>query len=186
MTTYPDQLVAQARTLVRLDPRRPSQANVRRAISAAYYALFHFLIERATTGLYGAGVSTRPLREVLARTYQHGTMKSAASAWSGAHRALSGGKAPSGLSAPVAAALAALGSTVPAELAEIADTFADLQERRHEADYDLTALLTRADAIALISQSERAMKVLWPVIDAHPTTPLFLLSLLVHGQLGRR
>ena len=36
-------LLDQAEQLAQLDPRRPKQANLRRAISSAYYALFHLL-----------------------------------------------------------------------------------------------------------------------------------------------
>ena len=39
-----DELLKQARELTTLDARRPRQANLRRAISSAYYALFHLLL----------------------------------------------------------------------------------------------------------------------------------------------
>jgi hypothetical protein len=41
-------LLQQAEHLARLEPRRPRQASLRRAISTAYYALFHLLIHEAT------------------------------------------------------------------------------------------------------------------------------------------
>ena len=45
-------LLKQARHLSTKEPSRPSQASLRRAISAAYYALFHRLVDEATlTGL---------------------------------------------------------------------------------------------------------------------------------------
>jgi len=34
-------LLDQAEQLAQLDPRRPKQANLRRSVSSAYYALFH-------------------------------------------------------------------------------------------------------------------------------------------------
>ena len=40
-------LLDQAGVLVRLEPRKPRQASLRRAVSAAYYALFHLLSEEA-------------------------------------------------------------------------------------------------------------------------------------------
>jgi hypothetical protein len=46
-------LLEQARHLLRRERRRPRQASLRRAISAAYYALFHLLIEEATGALVG-------------------------------------------------------------------------------------------------------------------------------------
>jgi hypothetical protein len=36
-------LLQQAEHLAQLDPTRPTQANLRRAVSSAYYALFHLL-----------------------------------------------------------------------------------------------------------------------------------------------
>ena len=42
---FADDLLAQAYHLARLDPE--SQANLRRAVSTGYYALFHLLIDEA-------------------------------------------------------------------------------------------------------------------------------------------
>ena len=38
-----EELLEHARFLANLDPRATSQANIRRAISTAYYAVFHLL-----------------------------------------------------------------------------------------------------------------------------------------------
>lgn len=52
-------LLAQARSLLRREPRRPKQASLRRAVSTAYYALFHLLIHEATRMLVsGAALDT--------------------------------------------------------------------------------------------------------------------------------
>ena len=47
-------LLEQAEQLAQLDPRRPKQANLRRAVSSAYYALFHLLTWEASA-LYAVG-----------------------------------------------------------------------------------------------------------------------------------
>ena len=39
-----DDLLEQAQHLAMRDPKRPRQASLRRAVSTAYYALFHLLI----------------------------------------------------------------------------------------------------------------------------------------------
>jgi hypothetical protein len=66
---YADDLLQQARQLAQIDPRRPKQANLRRAVSAAYYALFHEVIDRAVgavlsgaeaSGAVGARLRRRP------------------------------------------------------------------------------------------------------------------------------
>jgi hypothetical protein len=54
-------LLAQARRLVSQDPRRPRQASLRRAISTAYYALFHLLISEASAMLVS------PIESIRAR-----------------------------------------------------------------------------------------------------------------------
>ena len=66
-------LLEQALHLSRRERRRPRQASLHRAISAAYYSLFHLLIHDATTLL----VSMPSQRTRFSRAFDHGTMKSA-------------------------------------------------------------------------------------------------------------
>src|SRR5712692_5365690 len=44
---YADDLLEQARHLANREKKRPRQASLRRAVSTAYYALFHLLISEA-------------------------------------------------------------------------------------------------------------------------------------------
>ena len=37
-----DDLIGLAKTIADLDPKKPRQANLRRAVSTAYYAVFHY------------------------------------------------------------------------------------------------------------------------------------------------
>ena len=46
-------LILTARGLTELSPRRPNQANLRRAVSTAYYAVFHCLAGTAANLLVG-------------------------------------------------------------------------------------------------------------------------------------
>ena len=39
-----EDLFSQAETLAKLDAKKPKQANLRRAVSSAYYAVFHYLV----------------------------------------------------------------------------------------------------------------------------------------------
>jgi hypothetical protein len=41
--SFPNDLLEQARHLANREPKRPKQASLRRAVSTAYYALFHLL-----------------------------------------------------------------------------------------------------------------------------------------------
>src|SRR5216684_8102629 len=70
---FADDLLELAKDLANLHPKNPHQASLRRAVSTAYYALFHLLISEATSNW------SRPeLRAILARVFDHGPMKQAA------------------------------------------------------------------------------------------------------------
>jgi len=68
---FADDLLQQADHLANLESGEPKQASLRRAVSTAYYALFHLLIDQAV-GNWGV----ERQRGVLARTFDHGKMKS--------------------------------------------------------------------------------------------------------------
>lgn len=62
--------------LAKLGSTRPKQAVLRRAISTAYYGVFHFLIEQATKELAGVRGTDANLRAFLARGVSHAGLKS--------------------------------------------------------------------------------------------------------------
>jgi hypothetical protein len=69
-------LLEQAQHLAKRERGRPRQASLRRAISAAYYALFHLLLEEAALqAIPGSLASWRP---VSARSINHGDVKKVA------------------------------------------------------------------------------------------------------------
>lgn len=69
-------LLKQARALMLIDTRgKPKQANLRRAVSALYYALFHFLVDGACRGILGTQHAEQGFRHALARAFTHTTMK---------------------------------------------------------------------------------------------------------------
>ncbi len=94
-----------------MEPKRPRQASLRRAISAAYYALFHFLIDRATHFMI-SGNARASLRNQLSRCFEHGQMKTAAQAFAKEQGPWVGVSA----------------GPVPANLKSIATAFVDLQQ----------------------------------------------------------
>ena len=59
--------LAQARLLALQDPTRPQQANLRAAVSRAYYAIFHFLIEEANRFYLGTTPENEGFRDLLGR-----------------------------------------------------------------------------------------------------------------------
>ncbi len=62
----PEDLLEQANHLARWDRKRPKQASLRRAVSTAYYAVFHLLVSEAV-----ANWKLVRHRPQLARTIEH-------------------------------------------------------------------------------------------------------------------
>ncbi len=142
---------------------------LRRAISTAYYALFHLLLESGSAAI----VVHAGLRHLVSRAYTHGDMQKAAKGF------LSG---VGGLPGHVTGAFAGAVPAVPQEITRIAGTFIVLQEARHEADYDLARVFLRADAQRLVARADQAFTD-WKSIcgnTAHTEIrELFLTSLLI-------
>ena len=152
---YHDDLLAQALQLVDATPS--SQLTLRRAVSAAYYAVFHYLIAEATSNW-----SNAPLRTALARAHDHGIMKAAS------NRILNTKDFP----------FAGEDPAVVTKLRFVARTFSQLQEDRHFADYNLIKDL---DPNAALAQVRSAMKIFntWPAIRSEQIAQAYLVSLLV-------
>ena len=119
--SFADDLLEQSFHLSNRDVGKPKQASLRRAVSTAYYALFHLLIDES--------VSARAVerqRSVLARTFDHGKMKSVCE--STLKTATGGGR-------------------TPPELVTVAQNFIRLQDWRHAADYNNAMHWSHTDAI---------------------------------------
>ena len=123
-------LITTARGLTELDPRRPTQANLRRAISTAYYAVFHSLARTAADLLIG--------RERTA-------------AWHQVYRALEHGNAKNACLNKQAM------QGFPHEIQEFADAFVDLQKARHRADYSYDVTYDRNDTLTAIDRASDAI-----------------------------
>jgi hypothetical protein len=73
---------------------------------------------------------------------------------------------------------------VPKDLREVAQAFVDLQEARHEADYDLGHRFTRSETQALADQAERAFAA-WQRVRGLSIAMVFLTSLLLWNNWRR-
>jgi hypothetical protein len=166
------QYIQQARRLARLDPRRPQQGNLRRAVSTAYYALFHFLIDQSSRLFVGSTGERESFRRVLVRAYGHSEMLSVA-------RTFRGGTLPATITRLVGTL------PVPPVLRNLAELFLNLQEQRHLADYDLAAAFLRQDVLALIDDVERAVAD-WATIRTEPAARFFLICLLVWEKIRNK
>lgn len=140
----PKHLLEQARALLSQDAKRPRQANLRRAVSASYYALFHLLIQDATRFL--APKSDPELRQLIPRAFTHEEMATACRTFA------SGGALPTILQAIYP------GLVVPPKLAAVAQAFVDLQKARHDADYSTHLNWTRTMVLTEIERAELAMR----------------------------
>lgn len=93
--------------------KRPRQSNLRRAVSTAYYAMFHCLAHCCATTLVGGPNADR-----------------SEPAWRQAYRALEHGQVKR------SCANKDLLSKFPQEIQDFASEFVSMQAKRHLADYD--------------------------------------------------
>jgi hypothetical protein len=152
---YHDDLLSQSLQLVHTSP--PTQASLRRAVSTADYAVFHLLIAEATSNWSNAS-----LRTALGRAFDHGTMKTASNRTVQATASPGAGEDP----------------TILAKLRNVAQTFSQLQEGRHFADYDLTTDLDPTDALNQVKSAEKVF-ITWPTIRDTLIAQRYLVSLVV-------
>jgi len=141
--------------LARLDPRKPKEANIRRAISTAYYGLFHHLIDEGGQLLLGTANSDWPLAALCARAYGHGEMKAACK-----QLVLI---TPIDILKPL---WSKFGVSANTDIKFIAKEFVSLQELRHAADYDLNRYFTRLEAIDVVNRAKKAVAA-WNHLKAH-------------------
>ena len=110
---------------------RPRQAELRRAVSATYYALFHALAHCCANRLAG---STRT-----------------GAAWIQTYRALEHGHARNQCNDQSAM------SVLPAEIQDFGKRFVFMQRQRQQADYSPSATFARDRVIQLITEAEGAI-----------------------------
>jgi len=149
-----EDLLEQAFLLLNKESKNPKQASLRRAVSTAYYALFHLLIQEAS-----ANWSRKDTRDYLARAFEHATMYRACKR------------------AENAAYAASVWPQVAAKLRSVARTFRELQDQRHLADYSNATKWVRIEASAQVNQCEAAFSD-WKSIRHEYVAQRYLVSLL--------
>jgi uncharacterized protein (UPF0332 family) len=158
VSELPEELLDQAKFLLTLPP---NQANLRRAVSAAYYGLFHLLV-RATVLKW-----SEPLHQPrIARIFEHERMKKVS-----------------------AATIKSMGTEIDrgdsnsievisrTELTKVAQSFIILQQARHDADYNLEKPLDPADALAQVNRANSTF-VSWETTRTSEVAKEYLFSLL--------
>jgi uncharacterized protein (UPF0332 family) len=172
-------LVAQAHRLTQSEPRRPKQATLRRAISTAYYGLFHFLIEESTALLLGSGSADAALRQLAARAFIHGKMKSVCLEFSKIN--------PRQVNSQLQPFWQKLNIATNQDAQLIAKNFVELQEERHAADYDLSVSFSRQEALNSILRAESAVAAWARLRKTDPEIcRLFAVALILWPSLASR
>ena len=164
------ELLKQARFLARKEPKKPTQASLRRSVSASYYALFHLLVDDATR-LMLSGPGRAPLRDSLARAFDHYTMKQTAAAFTRDRDQI-----------PPKLAVLLNGERVQQPLVIVANAFIELQEARHDADYNRALRFTRQETLDLVDQADQAFRD-WSLVRGTLQADTFLTGLLAYRNM---
>jgi uncharacterized protein (UPF0332 family) len=136
-------------------PHEPKQVDLRRAVSAAYYCLFHLLTTEAAQNW-----KHQSQRDRFARMFDHGRMKTCSSRVS---------------SRPLPVDPAEI--SIATDLKLVADSFVKLQQARHTADYDNSHVWSRTQVWDVISEAEDATAA-WSNIREKETAQDYLLDLM--------
>ncbi len=168
MPIVPQELLALARHLVDRNPGAQVEGDLRRAVSTAYYAVFHLLINEAVSRMI-SDVSFRPR---IGRAFQHGQMKQICLQYM-----------PQKTN-DVGEYVTKDRIVLALEIKQIAETFHDLHEAREIADYDCGTTVSHLDAEAHVQRAESAFHA-WLTGQAHPSATSFLQDLFAKCAVKR-
>ena len=142
----PGHLLDQAGLLVSATPgRKPRQVNLRRAISAAYYAVFHQILIATADEFVGKASRNDARHSLVYRSIDHGTIR----------RLCDEASRPSP-TPRYRKFLSEHGFEV--NIRNFANIFLRLQTQRHEADYDPSQQFSTVDVLFSIHLAESAIK----------------------------
>ena len=114
---------------------RPRQTDLRRAISTAYYAVFHALCHMCADAFIGTRAETRKAWQQVYRSLEHNNVRKSCR---------------SGV----------IENRFPEDIKELCSIITQLQEKRHEADYDPFARFLMRDVMEIMAQAETALKLI--------------------------
>jgi len=157
---YHDELLQQAVELAHKDPTSPKQVDLRRAVSTAYYAVFHLLISETISNW-----SRASSRDALGRMFDHGMMK----------------KVSRRISDPKLFPFGGEDSILVQNLKTVAQSFVQLQDQRHIADYDNSTFWTSNEAVTEVTKAANAFAA-WKSIQNENIAQDYLVSLLIRPR----
>ncbi|MCA8906400.1 MAG: hypothetical protein KDA49_18190 [Rhodospirillaceae bacterium] len=131
----PTDLIQAAKDLAEAGKGKPRQAHLRRAVSTAYYAIFHCLAQACADMMIGGSGADRsqPAWRQVYRALEHGAAKSACQN-------------------------SRVVKKFPKDIDDFASVFVELQGKRHLADYDPNVRYYKSSVKADISAAEDAIK----------------------------
>ncbi len=153
------QLLSVARKLAIEPSEEAFQASLRRSLSTTYYALFHLLVEEAVATLVPS--APHGLRSRVSRAFFHNEINKVCGQFS---KQLT----------PELKALLPAG--VPDDPRIVAETFSELQQVRHRADYDPDFVTMRSFARVRLNEAARAFSA-WERIRGSDEATVFLAAL---------
>ncbi|WP_217693526.1 hypothetical protein [Rhodovulum sp. ES.010] len=112
---------------------KPRQTDLKRAVSTAYYAVFHAMCRNTADMLIGSTKSAR-----------------SQPAWLQAYRAIDHGQAKNQCKNGTI-------KRFPKDVEDFAALFIEAQDARHRADYDPGSRFTRSEVLVLIKRVEEAI-----------------------------
>lgn len=169
-----EDLFAQAEALAKLDARKPK---LRRAVSSAYYAVFHYLVHEACCVQLGSQHAQTAYRHALGRAFGHNVMKQACASFAGGtlkDAVIKGLPRDANGNYPI-----------QKTIKDIAATLADLQEKRHLADYDRTERFNRSEVLILIGEAKDSVRQ-FSELAASDDKKFFLACLWAWRELANR
>lgn len=153
----------------------PEEVQLRRAVSAAYYALFHLLSSAVAEQV--SPDSPAGLRGRTQRALDHGQMASAAKSFSAP------GRSPANLPEDIGFA-----GPISAKLANVAGSFVELQQARYLADYDLLDAAGEVNlpwAQGCLAKADSAFRD-WNLEKSSEGARVFLAALLLWKQWSKK
>jgi uncharacterized protein (UPF0332 family) len=137
--------------------------SLRRAVSAAYYSLFHGLVSEATNLLVSQAERRSPRYLLVYRSFEHGQMLKSC-------ELIAKQKPPARLGV----------KSFGQEVGSVATAFINLQSQRHRADYDPQSKFAKNEVDEVIQLAQSALT----VIREAPASErkIFLTFLLLKGR----
>ena len=148
----PDHLLEQADSLIAPVGRGASrQADLRRAISNAYYALFHAILTGVADDFVGRTSRQTPRYSLVYRSVDHASVRALCNVLTSEDYKKKRKLSPKYILHEPAGGFGA-------DLLEVATAFTDLQEKRHLADYDPLYRVRLSDAVLAVATARAALR----------------------------